>query len=144
MQDLALSPEDVYNEVRVRSIRAQGDAEPGAVFGYETVTEEKSVFTQLGWQFQTRLPVVASRLSVTVPSGWRAEAMTFNHPKIEPGVSGSTYTWELRDLPFIEDEPASPPVTNLAPRIAVGYFPPEGRREGPAGRSTTGRMSRAG
>ena len=41
-------------------------------------------------------------------------------------VTGSTYTWELRDLPFIEEEPASPSVTYLVPRVAISYFPAAG------------------
>jgi Transglutaminase-like superfamily len=31
--------------------------------------------------------------------------------------------WELRDLPAIEDEPSSPSVSNLAPRVAINYAP---------------------
>jgi hypothetical protein len=36
----------------------------------------------------------------------------------------------LRELPFIEEEPASPPVTALAARLAVSYFPPAEKRVG--------------
>jgi hypothetical protein len=54
--------------------------------------------------------------------------VTFNHAKIEPTVAGSTYTWELRDLQPISHEPAGPPVTNLAPRIAITYTAPDGAK----------------
>src|SRR5262249_17488836 len=57
-----------------------------------------------------------------------------NHAKVEPSVSGSNYTWELRNLPPIEPEPASPKVTNLAPRLAVSFFPAPGAKAG-AGRA---------
>lgn len=124
--DMAMVDNDVYNEARVRVIDAEDDAEPGAVFGYESVTEERSVFTQFEWLFQHRLPVIISRCSFTVPANWRAESMTFNRANIEPTISGSTYSWELRDLPAIDLEPASPEVTNLAPRLAVNIFPPAG------------------
>ena len=53
---------------------------------------------------------------------------TLNHSPVEPAISGTSYTWELRDLPPIESEPASPPLTDLAPRIAIKYFPGEGAR----------------
>jgi hypothetical protein len=126
---------DVYNEVRTKVIAASDDAEVGAVFGYEVTTEERSVFTQFRWQFGVgRLPTLVSRFTVALPAGWRAESVTFNRPKLEPAVSGTTYAWELNGLPYIKEEPASPEVTNLAPRLAVSIFPPEGRQAG-AGRS---------
>lgn len=59
-----------------------------------------------------------------MPSGWSARTVTFNHEKIEPTITGSTYKWELLNLPPIETEPNSPRVSSLAPRIAISYFPP--------------------
>ena len=140
--DLAAAPNDVFNDVRVKVIAARDDAEPGAVFGYEWTAEDRSVFTQFDWQFQERLPVLTSRFTITVPAGWRAEGVTLNRDKIEPVVNGSSYTWELRDLSFIEEEPASPPVTALAPRLAVSYFPPAEKRIGAGVFSTWADVSR--
>ncbi|HVG19360.1 MAG TPA: DUF3857 domain-containing protein [Blastocatellia bacterium] len=128
--DAAIDDNGVYNEARVKFITASGDAEPGSVFGYEVTSEERSVFTQLIWDFQRRMPVKLSRLALNLPEGWRADGVTFNHPRVEPVISGSSYTWELRDLPFIEEEPLSPPITNLTPRLAVSYFPPAGTKAG--------------
>ncbi|HWO01255.1 MAG TPA: DUF3857 and transglutaminase domain-containing protein [Blastocatellia bacterium] len=122
--DLAAAPNDVFNDVRVKIIAARDEAEPGAVFGYEWTSEDRSVFTQFDWQFQDRLPTLVSRFAISLPAGWRAEGVTLNRDKIEPVVNGSSYSWELRELPFIEEEPASPPVTALAARLAVSYFPP--------------------
>jgi hypothetical protein len=130
VMDVALAENDVYNEARAKLIVGSDDAEPGAVFGYEVTSEERSVFTQLSWGFQQRMPAKLSRLTLNLPAGWRAESVTFNHPKVEPAVSGTSYTWELRDLAFIEEEPLSPPITNLVPRLAVSYFPPAGTRAG--------------
>ena len=124
--DLSAQPNDIYNEVRVKLILAKEDAEPGAVFGYQTTTEDRSVFTQFDWDFQDRLPTLISRYTVAVPTGWRVSGITFNHAKIEPTVSGSSYTWELRNLPPIEEEPMSPPITSIAPRLAVSYYPAAG------------------
>jgi hypothetical protein len=128
--DVAVADNDVYNEARARLIVGSDDAEPGAVFGYEVTSEERSVFTQLGWSFQRRMPAKLSRLTLNLPAGWRAESVTFNHPKVEPAVDRTSYTWELRDLAFIEEEPLSPPLTNLVPRLAVSYFPPAGTKAG--------------
>jgi hypothetical protein len=128
--DVALAENDVYNEARAKLIIASNDAEPGAVFGYEVTSEDRSVFTQIIWSFQHRMPAKLSRLTLALPSGWRADSVTFNYPKVEPAISGSSYTWELRDLAFIEEEPLSPPITNLVPRLAVSYFPPAGTKAG--------------
>ena len=125
--ELALD-NDVYNEYRVRAVTARDEAEPGSIFGCEIVTEDKSVFTQWSWDFQHALPTLLSRFALLLPTGWRAEGVTFNRARLEPSVSGSSYTWELRDLPPIEDEPAGPKVTNIAPRLAVSFFPAQGAR----------------
>jgi hypothetical protein len=124
--DLAID-NDVYNEVRTRVISAGSDADAGAIFGYEWTSEDRSVFIQFDWEFQRRLPVVVSRCTFVLPSGWRAESVTFNHARVEPAVSGSTYSWELRHLPPIEPEPFSPEITNLAPRLAINIFPSGGK-----------------
>jgi hypothetical protein len=46
VMDVEVAPNDVYNDVRAQVIVASDEAAPGAVFGYETVLEDKSVFTQ--------------------------------------------------------------------------------------------------
>jgi hypothetical protein len=128
--DTVTSLNDVYNESRMKRIMAEEDAEPGAVFGYQVTTEERFLFNQDKWYFQERYPVLSSRLTLSLPASWRASSVTFNHEKLEPTVAGTSYTWELRNLPPIAPEPASPSVTNLAPRLAYNFFPPEGA--GPA------------
>src|SRR5574341_1300885 len=125
--DVALVENDVYNDARMKLIAAGDDADAGCVFGYEIVSEERSVFSQFKWYFQHDIPALLSRITVAMPQGWRAESVTFNHAKIEPVVNGATYTWEMRNLPFIEDEPARPELTNLAPRIAISIHPPENK-----------------
>jgi hypothetical protein len=122
--DAVEDPDDIYNESRFKMIDASKDADTGSVFGYQTTTEQKSIFAQDVWSFQNRLPTLVSRYMLTLPQGWRAKSVTFNHSHIEPTVSGTSYTWELRDLSPIEPEPSSPRVTSLAPRIAISYFPP--------------------
>jgi len=122
--ELALVDNDVYNEAKQMIIAATGDAELGSIFGYETVTEDRSVFSQLAWYFQGRgLPVMKSRISVTLPRGWSAEGLTLNHDKIEPTVSGTAYSWELRDLPPVSFEPLSPPRTAITPWLAINLTP---------------------
>jgi len=126
--DEAEALNDVYDESRVKRISAVDDAEPGTVFGYETKSEARPYFNQMLWYFQESSPVISSRLMLTLPAGWRARGITFNHAAIEPTINGSTYIWELRDLPGVEFEPAAPTWTNLVARLAVNYFPGEGIR----------------
>lgn len=123
--DVIADVNDIYNEYRVMSIDATNDAEAGSVFGYEAISEERPLFNQDVWMFQSRLPTLLSRYTLNLPSGWRASSVTFNREKVEPVVTGSSYKWELRNLMPIRPEAASPEVRNLAPRIAVNYFLPD-------------------
>ena len=122
--DVAGDLNDVYNEYRVRRVSAANDADTGAVFAYTYTLEDRSVFSQSDWAFQDWLPVISSRYNLTLPQGWRADATTFNYSKIEPRVNGTSYTWELSNLPPVPQEPMSPSLSNLVPRLAVSYFPP--------------------
>ena len=122
--DIQANLNDVYNEYRFKRISAQDDADVGAVFAYSYTLEDRSIFSQADWAFQDSLPVITSRYNLTLPEGWRAEAVTFNHAGVEPRVNGSSYSWELSNLPAIPDEPLSPSLTYLVPRLAVSYFPP--------------------
>ena len=116
---------DVYNEYRVKKISATSDADAGSVFAYSYATEDRSVFSQADWSFQGgSLPVISSRYNLTLPEGWRAEGVTFNHEKIEPRITGTTYSWELSNLPPVPYEPMSPRLSNLVPRLAISYYAP--------------------
>jgi len=122
--DIATEPNDVYNELRAKTISATDDADTGAVFAFSYGIEDRSIIGQDDWSFQTSLPVISSRYNITVPEGWRAEAVTFNHPKIEPTINGTSYSWELSNLAPIPPEPMSPEITSVAPWLAVTYYPP--------------------
>lgn len=121
--DLIADQDDVYNEGRIKVIDASTDVDAGFVFGYTVVTEDRPLFYQDRWSFQNRLPVIMSRYALTLPSGWKASSITFNHAEIKPQISGTSYVWELRNLAPIPPEPLSPSVGNTAPRIAVNYAP---------------------
>ena len=54
----------------------------------------------------------------------------FNRDGLEPQVSGGTYTWELRELPWMEREEYSPPLALRVPRLTVSYFPPTDNQAG--------------
>ena len=75
----------------MKLIDAADVAGEGDVFGFETVSEEKRVFSQFQFTFQDDLPVSYARYSLNLPAGWRADSVTFNRGKVEPGV------WRQRD-----------------------------------------------
>jgi hypothetical protein len=129
--DIISDQDDVYNEGRAKIIDASSDADAGAVFGYQVVSEERPLFFQDIWSFQGRLPSLSSRYSLTLPAGWKASSITFNHSALQPQVSGSTYTWQIDDLAPIPPEPAAPSVRNMAPRVVVNYFPENASGPGP-------------
>ncbi|CAN5454265.1 hypothetical protein BH10ACI2_BH10ACI2_11580 [soil metagenome] len=120
--DSVSDPDDIYDEYRVKSIDASDDADVGMVFGYETVVEERPLFTQDSYGFQSRLPTIYSRYTLNLPSGWKAKSITFNRPEVAPNVSGSSYNWEMRNMDPIPPEPDGLSVANLAPRIVVNYY----------------------
>lgn len=124
--DMAVVGNDVYNESRIRSIIATGDTEPGSIFGYESRAEDKFVLKEFEWYFQDAQATARSRLSISVPKGWKLSAVTFNHPEIASRRIGRETTWELTNLPPIPDEPMRPPLTAIVPRLAVSVLPPSG------------------
>jgi hypothetical protein len=127
--DIAAVNNDIYNEVRAKVISATDDSDPGSVFAYESITEERSIFTQFDWQFQDELPALISRAVLSMPAGWTASSLTFNHSAVDPAVAGSTYTWELRNLPPIDPEPSMPALDQIAARLVVTFAPAAGANE---------------
>lgn len=121
--DVISDPDDIYNEYRIKVIDASDEADAGFVFGYTTVSEETPLFYHDSWTFQDRLPTMVSRYTLSLPTGWKATNKTFNNAELSPQISGNSYVWELRNLSPIPPEPLSPSVRNLAPRIAINYFP---------------------
>jgi len=130
--EASVADDELYSDLHTKVMSAADKAEPGAVFGFESVVEEKTVFTQFDWAFQGRLPVVHARYTLNLPSGWEARSITFNHEPLKPAVSGYSYSWELNDLPYIEREPASPGLDSLVPRVCVSVLPSGGRTPGRA------------
>ncbi len=128
--DVAISPN--WDEQRAKLLEA-GSNLPGSVFAWEVTEEEKTVFTQYAYAFQGRLPVAVSQFSLTLPGAWEVRDTMLNRAKVDPQVNGTTYTWELRDLPFVDREEHSPTLAALVPRLMISYFPPSDNRAGLAG-----------
>jgi uncharacterized protein DUF3857/transglutaminase superfamily protein len=113
-----------YDEERAKMIECAPDAPPGSIFAYEVTEEEATIFTTHPYLFQESDPVLLSRFVLSLPAGWEARGTLFNHADVQPKVDGTTFTWELRDLPWIVDEEEhSPRFLAIAPRLGVTYFP---------------------
>ena len=125
VRDDAVAGGDLYNEVRVRWIRA-GDLVPGMVFAWEWLVEQDEPFAQDEHRFQDELPVALARFALEVPEGWTVHASWANASGVEPVVTAGVWSWELRDLPEISDEPMRPVTRGLVPRLMVTAVPPEG------------------
>ncbi|CAN5734120.1 hypothetical protein BH20ACI4_BH20ACI4_07760 [soil metagenome] len=121
--DVIADPDDVYNEYRIKVIDASDEADTGYIFGYTVVSEERPLFYHDSWSFQSRLPTMLSRYTLTLPSGWKATSKTFNAAEIAPQINGTSYTWQMNNLAPIPPEPLSPSVGNLAPRVNINYAP---------------------
>ncbi len=125
--DVALSTEFTYDEGRAKLLECDKDAPAGSVFAYEVTEEEDTVFTTYPYSFQeSDEPVAVSRFVLSLPAGWEVRSKTFNHGDIAPQASGGSYIWELRDLPWIEDEEYRPRYRAIAPRIGVTFLPAQG------------------
>ena len=124
--DMILADNDLYNDARKKFISGYNDADVGDVFGYETVVQSKQIFSQFQFDFQENLPVVWSGFQLSLPDGWKADAVTLNRSKVEPVVSANSYSWQLQNLQPIKPESQSPGPDSLAPRLAVSFFPPAG------------------
>ncbi len=124
--DIALDSSAAYNEGRAKVVECDRAAPEGSVFGWEVVEEESTLFTTYPYSFQEEAPVEMGRFTLTLPAGWEARWTMFNHERKEPAISGNSYTWELRDLPWLEGEEHSVGWQALAPRLGITYWPKEG------------------
>jgi hypothetical protein len=122
----ALDSGAAYEEARMKRIVPGEEWQPGGVFAYEIVEEEQTVFTQYSHAFQYQLPALVSRFELRLPPGWEARGQVFNSASDGYSSSGATHAWELRDLPWQEPEPSRTPWHQLAPRLALTYFPSGG------------------
>jgi transglutaminase-like putative cysteine protease len=117
----------LYTEARHLTLMDES-IRPGETWAWESVTEEEPLLADWVWWFGDAYPTVLSRFTLQLPEGLttevhaeRADAMTATH-------TGSTWTWEMRDLaarPFL---PYAPPFTTIDAGVFVRVFGPGGDR----------------
>jgi hypothetical protein len=112
----------LYQDTRMKYLSIPA-AEPGSVVGFEFEQRRRPYVLQDTWRFQEGIPVRLSRFTLQLPSGWEYKALWRNHPEQEPRSAGANqWTWEVRDLPAIEDEPSMPAWQALAGRMNLKFF----------------------
>jgi hypothetical protein len=117
---------ELYSSMRVLALSGGAEIDPGGVFGFEATLDEKTIFSQFSFSFQTSQPHLLSRFQLTLPTGWTAKASGIEGSNVNATVDGTTYTWEARAMPFVEREPAGPRLSSLVPRIRVSAIAPAG------------------
>jgi len=123
--DIASVPGNtVYTEMRALTLSAISDAYEDCIFACEYTQDDRGIFGQDVWPFQTDNPVALSRVTYKLPKDWKITATTVNHAPIAPTTNGNATTWELRDLPAIANEPLSPSGSRIIPHLNINIFPP--------------------
>jgi transglutaminase-like putative cysteine protease len=115
--------EGLYIDSRLKALKIPA-AEVGSVIGYEYEQRRRPYVLEDLWRFQGELPVRHARFVLRLPDQWEYRAHFLNHAETEPQLSsGHQWTWELQDVPAIEEEPFMPSWYGIAGRLAVTYFP---------------------
>jgi uncharacterized protein DUF3857/transglutaminase superfamily protein len=108
---------ELYNDSHVKMLRMP-NAGPGAVAAYEYELHERPEALQTIWHFQEEIPVLSTRLTVTVPAGWKTQTHWFHHEPVDSKSAGQL-VYELENVPAIESEPRMPPLAAVAGRAGV-------------------------
>ena len=117
---------EVFSDVKVRLLRIPAP-DPGNIVGYEYEVEERPYFLQDIWEFQGADPVRESHYSLQIPSGWVFKASWLSHPEVKPEEgSSNTLQWTVRDVKEIRHEPEMPPLSGVAGKMIVSFFPAGG------------------
>lgn len=112
-------------DARVRVVPVEGVRKGSLVFFEFTATENYPVLTYRSL-FLEGGPIDVARFSVELPAGWSLRSDWPRGGGIPPTVAGSTTTWELRNLPYPEDEPLGIGPVESAPLLVIGIDPSAG------------------
>src|SRR5215467_1718977 len=112
---------EIYSDAKAKVMRIPG-VDVGTVVGVEWEQKRHPYTFEDQWFFQRSEPVVRTRLVLHLPASWEFRAAWIHHAEQEPQVQGNAYTWELSDIPRIEDEVEMPHWRALAGQLIVTYF----------------------
>jgi transglutaminase-like putative cysteine protease len=106
---------ELYSDTKVKVLQAE-DANVGDVVAFETEQREKPYEDRALWRFQGTLPVLRARFSLATSLPYETKWVRWTPPADAAGPS-----WELRDIPAIEDEPRMPSASSLAGWMGVSW-----------------------
>ena len=123
--ETALADDSLYADERQKVLRIP-DSEPGSVVGYEYEQRRRPTIPHDTWWFQEEVPVRQARYELALPPSWEYRSFWLNRAPQEPQQTGqNSWSWELQDIPPIENEPAMPAWEALAGRLGINYYPPQ-------------------
>ena len=112
---------EVYSDAKAKVMRIPG-VDVGTVVGVEWEQKRHPYTFEDQWFFQRSQPVQRARFILHLPASWEFRAAWIHYAEQAPQVQGGTYTWELSDIPRIEDELEMPHWRALAGQLVVTYF----------------------
>ncbi|HEY6307605.1 MAG TPA: DUF3857 domain-containing protein [Candidatus Angelobacter sp.] len=112
---------EVYSDEKYKAMRIPG-VDVGTVVGVEWEQKRHPYTFEDQWFFQGRSPVEHARFILHLPASWEFRAAWINHAEQAPVIQGATYTWELNDIPRIEDEDEMPHLRALEGQLIVTFF----------------------
>jgi transglutaminase-like putative cysteine protease len=113
-------------DTRYRLLRIPA-SDVGNIVGYEYEVEEQPFFLQDIWDFQGIDPVRESHYALQLPPGWVFKASWLFHPEVKPDEgSGDILQWAVSDVKEIRHEPDMPPLSGVAGKMIVSFFPAGG------------------
>jgi transglutaminase-like putative cysteine protease len=109
-----------------RRVVGMDDVRPGSLvfFEFEAAVEPYTLATEE--IFADRGPIAVARFEIVTPPGWTLRSEWLHRAAVEPTQSGTTTTWEVRDLPDDDDPPLAPSPLETAPWLVVAFEPPAG------------------
>jgi hypothetical protein len=123
--EIGISDSMLYADDKVKVIRIPG-AEPGTVVAFEYETREPSPQAlQDAWAFQRDIPVRSARYTLALPQGWSHDERWVNAEAKPPQTGAGGMTWEVADVPAIKSEVGRPPMTAVAGRMSINFYPPQ-------------------
>ncbi|HLW55474.1 MAG TPA: DUF3857 domain-containing protein [Candidatus Angelobacter sp.] len=112
---------EVYSDEKYKAMRIPG-VDVGTVVGVEWEQKRHPYTFEDHWFFQAMTPVERARFILHLPASWDFRAAWINHAEVQPANVNGTYTWELTDIPRIEDELEMPHWRALAGQLIVTFF----------------------
>jgi hypothetical protein len=113
----------LYDDNRTKVMKMPG-SDPGSVVAWEYEQKERPYTFQDLFFFQEDIPVKTARLTVNLPAGWEVKSYFVNYPEAKSSGGGSSYTWEMTDVPGLKHEPGMPSMRSVMARLGVNFIAP--------------------